>query len=105
MVKEPTASAIGTSQVSGGPYRFRLDLKSLKSLIRLSDGHQLEQRVKVEWREAKGFYWNDFLEEMGKYLSDEEDLDEEDIGAALCGLIKYKVKKLKDLKNISDIKK
>jgi len=25
----------------------------------------LEQRVKVEWGKAKGFYWNDFLEEVG----------------------------------------
>jgi len=61
--------------------------------------------VKAEWGEAKGFYWTPLLEEVGTYLRDDEERDEEDIGAALCGLINCKVKKLKDLQNISDYKK
>ena len=65
----------------------------------------LESTVKAEWGEAKGFYWTPLLEEVGTYLRDDEERDEEDIGAALCGLIKYKLKKLKDFQNISDNKK
>jgi len=32
----------------------------------------LEQRVKVEWGEAKGLYWNEFLEEVGNHLVKEK---------------------------------
>ena len=55
---------------------------------------------KAEWGKAKGFYWNDFLEEAGNYLAKEKGEDEEDVIDALCGLIKYKVKKLEHLQNI-----
>jgi len=58
--------------------------------------------VKAEWGEAKGFYWAPLLREVVTYLRDDEERDEEVIGAALCGLIKYKLKKLKDFQNISD---
>ena len=65
----------------------------------------LESTVKAEWGEAKGFYWNDFIEEVGNHLVKEKGEDEEDVIDALCGLIKYKVKKLEHLQNISDNKK
>ena len=76
----------------------------IKAFSGLGNNQPLESTVKAEWGEAKGFYWNDFLKEVGTYLRDDEERDEEDIGAALCELIKYKLKKLKDL-NISDNKK
>ena len=65
----------------------------------------LESTVKAEWGEAKGFYWTPLLEEVGNYLLKEKGEDEEDVIDALCGLIKYKVKKLEHLQNISDSKK
>ena len=50
----------------------------------------------------KGFYWTPLLQKVGTYLRDDEERNEKDIGAALCGLIKYKLKKLKDFQNIRD---
>ena len=62
----------------------------------------LESKVKAQWGESKGFYWNSFLGDMENYLLIEKQEEEEDVIDALCGLIKYKVKKLKHLQNISD---
>ena len=60
----------------------------------------MESTAKAEWGKAKGFYWNDFLGEVGNYLVNEKQEDEEDVIDGLCGLIKYKVKKLEHLQNV-----
>jgi len=65
----------------------------------------VESTAKAEWGKAKGFYRNDFIEEVANHLAKEKGEDEEDLINVLCGLIKYKVKKLEHLQNISDNKK
>ena len=39
----------------------------------------LQSKVNAEWGEAKGFYWNGFLEEVGNYLLKEKQEEEEDV--------------------------
>ena len=56
--------------------------------------------MQVEWGDTKGLYWNSFIEEVGKYLIAEKEEEEVDVIDALCGLIKYRVKKLDHLQNV-----
>jgi len=44
--------------------------------------------VKAEWGEAKGFYWTEFLEEVGKYLIEIANLPVAMVVDTLCMIIK-----------------
>lgn len=60
-----------------------------------------ESKVREEWDGVpRAFYWNNFLEEIANLLKDDH------FGAilTLCGLIKYRVKSLDNIRNISDDK-
>ena len=48
----------------------------------------MESTVKAEWGEAKGFYWTEFLEEVGKYLIEIANLPVAMVVDTLCMIIK-----------------
>ena len=56
--------------------------------------------MKVEWGEAKGFYWTPLLEDIGNLLIERK--KERFLVASLQGLIAYGVGEEEDLQNISD---
>jgi len=60
----------------------------------------LEQLAKVGWSKAEGFYWNGFIKEVEKHLTEDRKEEEVDVVDPFCCLIKYKVRVLKDLQNV-----